>query len=329
MKKVVVYVAVAMFFVMMPFVSFAKQALSEKELSSTTAQEGVTIQFGGATYPTTNFYIAGQFAPTLQSWGDGDGCSTCGGYTSGGWVGTKNLTMGPASAIIFYNNMTIDIGTSGTVTKTFVGLPSVLVHPVTTNSTLALGTTKDLNDGQANLGTIFNDQFALVVNPAGAAGASRLAISNHAGTGNEGLDIAFSGNNIGYGAVALFSIPNTKIIQSWGDSDGDQSGNTTYTGGGFFGSKDFQLGVDGAPSLATYFNIAVSGTMTIDVGTDSAGNTGVIIGLPTVNLYNANISSPMVFATDKELATNVQSLGTAYTGGIQISPSGSLAITAH
>lgn len=337
MKKVVVCVTVAMFFLMMPFVSFAKKAfLSEDEMGSTTAQEGVTIEFGGTAFPLTHFAVNGNFAPALQSWGDGDGCSTCGGYTDKGWVGTTNMSMDaftqygngsttPAigSFIAFYNKMDIDIGTSGTSTKAFIGLPSVLVHPEGTNATLAMSTTADLNDGQENLGTFYNSLFALLVNP---QQTGLLSISSHA-TGNEGVEIGFSGAT-SWGNGVMVAIPNTQVVASWGDSDGDQSGATTYTSGGYFGAKNLMFGT-ATSGLAGYYKVLVSGTMTIDVGTDAVGTTAVIIGLPTVSLFDANITAPLVFASDKQLATNVQSLGTAYTGGVQVSPSGSLAISAH
>lgn len=339
MKKIVVCITVAMFFVMMPFVSFAKKAaLSDSELGSTTAQEGVTIEFGGAAFPLTHFAINGNFAPSLQSWGDGDGCSTCGGYTDKGWVGTKNMSMDaftqygngsttPAigSFIAFYNKMDIDIGTSGTSTKAFIALPSALVHPEGFNATLAMSTTADLNDGQENLGTFYNSLFALLVNP---QQTGLLSISSHA-TGNEGVEIGFSGAT-SWGNGVMVAIPNTQVVASWGDSDGDQSGATTYTDAGYFGAKNLEFGY-GAPTLGLtgYYKILISGTMKIDVGTDSANNTAVIIGLPTVSLFDANITAPLVFASDKQLATNVQSLGTLYTGGVQVSPSGSLVISAH
>ena len=51
MKKIVVCVVVMMFLVTLPFAALAKKvSLTEEELSATTAQEGVTIQFGKNTY---------------------------------------------------------------------------------------------------------------------------------------------------------------------------------------------------------------------------------------------------------------------------------------
>jgi len=150
------------------------------------------------------------------------------------------------------------------------------------------------------------------------------------------LDIEFCGTIPGalqplYGTDGvMFSIPNTPVTTSWGDSDGCP-GCGGYGSAGYFGAKGLTLGTAGAsvPAVLNYFNIKLSGTMTIDVGSDAAGNTAVIIGLPTTTLYNANIYSPLTFATNKELTADVQSLGTSYIGNIKASPSGSLAISAH
>jgi hypothetical protein len=347
MKKVVVSLTVAMFFLMMPFVSFAKQALSEKELNSTTAQEGVTIQFGKNTYGgdyffDTNLYIRGKFLPTLQSWGDGDGCTTCGGYTAAGWIGTKDVAMDPfvslggpitaapptGSFVSFYRTMTIDVGTSGAQTKAFVGLPSVMVHPAGISQTFSAGTTQDLSSGPS-FGTSYMSEFALIAN---SLGTGYLAISNHS-NGQEGVEIEFSSTAATpFGNGVLFSIPGKPIVNSWSDTDGEQTG-TGYTSAGYFGAKNMTLS-DGTTygwiTNSALFHIFVTGKLTIDVGTDTSGTTAVVIGLPTIYLPASNaITQPLGFGTNRDLSADWQSLGTSYMGGLQLSPSGSLTVSAH
>jgi len=97
---------------MMPFASFAKTAISESELSELTAQEGVTINFTGLAI--SNVALA------VQSWGDADGFA---GYTSSGWVGAAITMTGDVVALS--GSMTIDVGSSGTLTAVRIGLPSV------------------------------------------------------------------------------------------------------------------------------------------------------------------------------------------------------------
>jgi hypothetical protein len=354
MKKTMVCVVVMMFLVTLPFVALAKKVtLSEEELSATTAQEGVTIDFGGDNFFQTNLSIRGNFAPSLQSWGDGDGCSDCGTYTSKGWIGVRNVTMDPfvqmagnftdigggvivpltgpsGSFISLYRNMTIDVGTSGSATKVFVGLPSIFVHPAGISQTISSGTTETL--GQ-DFGTAYMSEFAMVVN---SLGTGYLAISNHS-DGSEGVEIQFSNTGTpAYGGVlrgVMFSIPGKPVVQSWSDLDGETTG-SGYTNPGYFGAKNFTMS-DGTtyswPSNSALFNMFVTGTLSIDVGTNGSGDTAVVLGLPTVYFApNAAITSPFGFATDKELNTNWQSLGTLYTGGIDISQMrGSLAISAH
>jgi len=324
--------------------------MSDNELDATTAQEGVTIQFGKNTYGgdyffDTNLYIAGKFLPTLQSWGDGDGCTDCGGYTSKGWIGVTNVSMDPfvslglpnpafpptGSFISLYRAMTIDVGTSsGGETKLILGLPSIMVHPAGISQTFSAGTTETL--GQ-NFGTAYMSEFALVAN---SAGTGYLRIGNHSATGQQGLDIQFTSTApVAAGPLygVVFSIPGKPVVQSWSDTDGEQTG-SGYTSAGYFGAKNFTMS-DGTtyswPANSATFNMIVTGTLSVDVGTNASGRTAVVLGLPTVYFApEAAISSPLGFATDRELNTNWQSLGTLYTAGIDISHmGGSLAISAH
>jgi hypothetical protein len=113
MKKVLLFVAIAMFMIVP--MSFAKTAISEKDLGDVTAQEGVTINF--------DCFTVGAISIAVQSWGDSDGCSGCGGYTSTGWVGAS-VTMS-SNFVNIAGNMTIDVGSSGTRTALIVGLPTL------------------------------------------------------------------------------------------------------------------------------------------------------------------------------------------------------------
>lgn len=326
MKRILTCVSVFVFLLTMPSALFSKQTLSDDEMKATTAQEGVSIEFGGASYLQSHFVLPGQFSPNTQSWGDGDGCSTCSGYSSAGWVGTRNVTMDPSSAIYLYSTMNIDVGTSGGVTKTIVGLPAALIHPVSTNMTFALGTEQTLTDGQPALGTYYNDKFGVIVN---TFQTGYMAIGNHSSTpGNEGIQIDFSSYALTPWGVRglVVSLPSDAIIQSWGDANGDQSGATGYTSAGYFGAKGFTA-ADGGPG--NYFHMLVTGTMTLDVGSD-ATKTGVIIGLPTLMIMPGNaINSPLALGSTKDFSDGQQLLGRSYMSGIAIGPSGSIGIFAH
>ncbi|MGB5217630.1 MAG: hypothetical protein WBN66_04975 [Smithella sp.] len=95
--------------------SFAKTAIIESDLATVTAQEGVTINF--------DCFTVGAITVEVQSWGDSDGCTTCGGYTGTGWVGAS-IDMS-TDFVTIRGNMTIDVGTSGTRTALAIGLPTL------------------------------------------------------------------------------------------------------------------------------------------------------------------------------------------------------------
>lgn len=142
MKKVLLLTVIALF-VMMPFASFAKTAISESELSELTAQEGVTISFDGLSI--SNVQLA------VQSWGDSDGFT---GYTNSGWVGAAISMTGDVVALS--GSMTIDVGSSGAVTAVRIGLPSVTVGNGTfeVDQIVKLSTAKQLT-GTQTLGTAY------------------------------------------------------------------------------------------------------------------------------------------------------------------------------
>lgn len=113
MKKVLLFAILAIF-LMVPM-SFAKTAIIESDLATVTAQEGVTINF--------DCFTVGAITVEVQSWGDSDGCTTCGGYTGTGWVGAS-IDMS-TDFVTIRGNMTIDVGTSGTRTALAIGLPTL------------------------------------------------------------------------------------------------------------------------------------------------------------------------------------------------------------
>jgi hypothetical protein len=315
MKNFLVCVFAVMFFIMMPFLSFAKESIPDNELGSLTAQEGVTIDFGtfnpANPFPfppyngqAGNILVQG-FAPALQSWGDGDGFN---GFTNSGWIGA--FTTMAVSDIFVGGKMTIDVGTNASnITAVKIGLPSALVLTEVTDTILKLGTGKQLSDSQPALGTIYNDVFAAIINP---TMAGNVVISNHGATNSEGIEIAFNG--------VMVAIPGSPMTSSWGDNDG-YSG---MTGAGFFGTKGMTV-ADGGGNLM----VIINGTMSIDVGTDAGGNTGVNIVLPTTTITTSGITQPLVLATSKDLNTNAQTLGTSYMGNLTATVAGGLTITAH
>jgi hypothetical protein len=317
MKRLLGYFVIVAFLVTVPFMFVAKQSLSDGEMGSLTAQEGVTVDLGTWNPGLGQFgnVLVTGFAPALQSWGDGDGFT---GFEDSGWFGAFT-TMRADSIIAVGGKMTIDVGDNGAGTTAIkIGLPSALLHTYETNQTLKLGTGKQLSDAQPALGTTYNDVFAAILNP---TAASSITISSHAG---EGVDINFGAFNPAQPLIAIPGLLAGGIMTtSWGDNNGYAG----MTDAGFFGARQMTVS-DGA-----YMYIYVSGTMSIDVGTDGGGNTGVRIALPTVTISptfsNANITQPLALASSKDLNTNTQMLGTSYMGGLGATISGSVVISAH
>ena len=151
MKKVLLLTIVT--FLMMVPMSFAKTAISDSDLAGVTAQEGVTINF--------DCFTVGAITIAAQSWGDADGCTTCGGYTAAGWVGAS-VTMS-SNFVRISGNMTIDVGTSGTRTALVIGLPTLNLAGSMTQ-VVKLGTAANLSGGSV-LGTSY--MSGVSVNPSG------------------------------------------------------------------------------------------------------------------------------------------------------------------
>lgn len=152
MKKVLLFVVIAMF-LMVPM-SFAKTAITEQDLGNVTAQEGVTINF--------DCFTVGAITIEVQSWGDSDGCASCGGYTGSGWVGASvNMS---TDFVTLAGDLTIDVGTSGTQTALLIGLPTLnLAGSIT--QVVKLSNSPDLSTNVGVLGTSY--MSGLSVNPTG------------------------------------------------------------------------------------------------------------------------------------------------------------------
>ena len=153
MKKVLLFAVLAMF-LMVPM-SFAKTAITESDLAAVTAQEGVTIDF--------SCFTVGAISIDVQSWGDADGCATCGGYTDAGWVGAS-IEMS-SDFVQIGGEMTIDVGTNAAgVTALAIGLPTLNLAGSMTQ-VIKLSSAADLGTNALTLGTAYME--GLSVSPTG------------------------------------------------------------------------------------------------------------------------------------------------------------------
>lgn len=137
MKKILALTVIVLF-VMMPFASFAKTAVSDSDLGAVTAQSGVSIDF-------SNLTISGVTMDT-QSWGDTDGFT---GYLSPGWVGANMSLVGDVIGVS--GVMNIDVGTSGAQTRLNIDLPQIIIGGtagLTQDQTIKLSTAKTLSGTQ-------------------------------------------------------------------------------------------------------------------------------------------------------------------------------------
>jgi len=151
MKKIWLLTVVAVF-LMMPFTTFAKTAISDSELGSVIAQQGVTIDF-------TDFHL-GTISIDTISWGDGGGFGST--YTGDGWVGASVDISN--DAIQISGTMDIDVGTSNGVTAVGIKLPTITVAG-NIISVVKLAGNKELTSNATVLGTSFIS--GLSVNPSG------------------------------------------------------------------------------------------------------------------------------------------------------------------
>lgn len=113
MKKFLVLTVIAVF-VMIPLASFARTAISDSELNSVIAQQGVTIDFSNVTVNSVSL--------TSIAWGDSDGF---GAYT-GGWVGAKIGTGNISGDVVVMSGpMNIDVGSNAGSTRVNISLPTI------------------------------------------------------------------------------------------------------------------------------------------------------------------------------------------------------------
>jgi len=117
MKKLLM-LTIAALFVMMPLASFAKSAISDKDLDAVTAEAGVSIDF-------TNVKVGGTTTLSSISWGDPTGFTT-GGFTNAGYFGFSNFAIA-GNLLELSGTMKIDVGTSGSETKVQIVLPTTYV----------------------------------------------------------------------------------------------------------------------------------------------------------------------------------------------------------
>ncbi|KUG22520.1 hypothetical protein ASZ90_007696 [hydrocarbon metagenome] len=150
MKRILLLTVIAVF-VMMPFASFAKTAISDSELGAVTAQTGVTIDF-------TDFRLGSISIGTI-SWGDNGFGST---YTGEGWVG-QSLTLSD-NAVNITGTMDIDVGTSGNRTAIGIKLPTINVTG-NVEMVVKLAADKTLTTNAGILGTSYIS--GLSINPSG------------------------------------------------------------------------------------------------------------------------------------------------------------------
>ncbi|MFZ2395790.1 MAG: DUF6160 family protein [Smithella sp.] len=123
-------------------------------------------------------------------------------------------------------------------------------------------------------------------------------------TAQTGVTIDFTGFDLG--TITIDTV-------SWGDNNGF----TNYATEGWIGAS-----VDISTNA-----IKITDKMDIDVGTN-AGITAVGIKLPTITV-SGSIEAVVKLAADKTLATNAGTLGTVFISGLNVNPSGTLAIYAH
>jgi len=142
MKKILLLTVIAVF-VMMPFASFAKTAISDSELSALSAQAGVTIDFSQ--------FNLGDIQVSTQSWGDANGF-TAGTYTTAGFVGAS-LSLS-TNAISLTGTMDIDVGTSGTRPALGIKLPGISIGG-SVDQTVKLASDKTLTSNVGTLGTSY------------------------------------------------------------------------------------------------------------------------------------------------------------------------------
>ena len=110
MKRFLILAVIALF-IILPADSFARSAISDKDLDDITAEEGVSINL-------INVSVGGTSTLTSISWGDTSGFTP--GYTTPGYFGFKNMIITGYLANVTSGTMNVDIGTGGGQTKIII-----------------------------------------------------------------------------------------------------------------------------------------------------------------------------------------------------------------
>ena len=150
MKKILLLTVIAVF-VMMPFASFAKTAITDSELGAVTAQTGVTIDF-------SQFQL-GTIAIDTVSWGDAGGFTD---YTGDGYVGAS-LALSD-NAVNITGTMDIDVGTNAGTTAIGIKLPTIKVEG-SVDAVVKLAADKKLTTTAGTLGAVY--MSGININPSG------------------------------------------------------------------------------------------------------------------------------------------------------------------
>lgn len=327
MKKIFTAAIIFIFLVSLPFLSYAKTAISDSELNALTAEAGVTLDFGRGTntYDNATIHVT-NFSPTLFSLGDDNGI-TPGSYTGAGWLGMSGISTGSAANIALFGSMDIDVGSSGTATKLQIVLPRTLISTAKTDATMKLSSGKQLTDNQI-LGTLYTNNLNLFLNPyiGDQEYYGVITVSNHSTGNTQGIDITFSGvdgaPNAVAGVVTTFQardIADSPVLidASWGDPDGFG----TYNRPGYFGMNDVWQG----PGMQ---GVYVRGTMSMDVGT-SGTLTQLQMVLPTTTIKPAQLQAPLALSATKDFSDNPPVLGELYMRGFSTEMTGSMRMFAH
>lgn len=143
MKKILMFAIIAVF-IMMPLASFAKSAISDKDLDAVTAETGVSIVFDNVKINSA--------ALTSLSWGDSDGYT---GATGPGYVGINGVAIA-GSLVEMSGTMNVDVGNDGSSTRVKIDLPTISLGGsagMNITANLKLSGNSDLSSG-ATLGNI-------------------------------------------------------------------------------------------------------------------------------------------------------------------------------
>lgn len=147
MKKMIIAFVLGML-LMLPAFAFAKQLISDGELDSVTAHEGVSITF-------LNVYVGNTTTLSSAAWGDSDGFT---GYTTAGYVGANNVTI-TGNLTTISGTANIDIGTNGTSTRINLLLPTITLGTMNASATLKLSTASTMT-GTQELGSLHLNGFS-------------------------------------------------------------------------------------------------------------------------------------------------------------------------